>query len=103
MISITPPVTKPYAPATQSIAYVAILRQSQASPQGPRLVVQLTLLNAAQQPIPYDKGSIVPMSTDDLAAWVATPATAGDTDTQDMCRRTLPYLLKAFGLTGTVQ
>lgn len=108
-IKINPPVTKDYAPATQPIAGVAVFVQGIDSPGAnggappPSLRnLSVTLLNAAGQPIPYDRSQIPAMTAAQIATFESAPAVAGDSFSADFDRRALPYLLAAFGLTGVV-
>ncbi len=102
MIVINPPVVKPYAPATQPIAAVGVLVQRDEATN--RLNVLFTCYDAKNNRINVDQGG-VPSPTitpEQLAAFVAMPAVAGDTMDQDISRRALPIVKTNLGLDGAI-
>jgi hypothetical protein len=103
MVVLTPPAVPRYIPQTQAIAFVAVQVTSQASPQGPRTHVMITLLDASGVPLAHDRSVIRAMTPEELETFESAPAHAGDSQTQDICRRILPYLKSAYELDGSVQ
>lgn len=107
MIVISPPVIKPYAPALQPIASVVVARAEVAGPPGfpgsttPR--IGIILLDATGARITVAPKAVRPMTADEVSAFLALPATQGDTSAQDASRRAQAYVAAAYGLTGTVE
>jgi hypothetical protein len=105
-IKITPPATPAYVPSTQSVASVLVMRQDASGPpKAPRvgtLGLQIWLFDTKGRVIGFDKSAIPPMTDEQSAAFTSMPANAGDDASTDLARRTLPYLLAAYGLTGTI-
>ena len=102
MIQINPPVNKPYAPASQLIAFVAVTARAMETVQGARPFVGITLLDVNKNPILVNTAQVPLPTPAQLAAFEAAPAQAGDSFTQDACRRALPYIQAVYGLTGTI-
>lgn len=102
MIVIDPPVVMPYAPATQPIAFVNVTLQRDETAN--RLVLNFFCLDTNKEPISiHTKGIPSQVITpEQFAAFVAMPATAGDTFDQDTSRRALPIVKSNLGLDGTV-
>jgi hypothetical protein len=100
MITINPPVTKPYAPSTQPIAAVKVALY--CDPNIPLCRMQIGLLTASGAPVMVDRSQIPPFDATAQTAFLATTANAGETFVAWMQRAILPYLLSAYGLTGIV-
>jgi hypothetical protein len=103
MIAITPPAVMPYAPSTQPIAFVCpTLMRDEVNAN--RLVLQFWFLDAKKNRINIDpNGAPSPnISVEQLQAFAAAPAQAGDTFDVDLERRCLPIIQANFGLSGTV-
>jgi len=102
MINIVPPKVMPYAPATQPIAFVDVMVQRDEHSK--RINIIFFCLDGKKNRITVDPNG-VPQSQitqEQLAAFVAHPATAGDTMDQDISRRALPIVKVNLGLTGSV-
>jgi hypothetical protein len=106
MIVVNPPVVKPYAPATQPIASVLLVRTTAAwlpgSPRSKQLQLVCFLFDANGKSVNHDRSQVRKMTADEIAAFLGMPAVAGDTDAQDLARRALPYVNAAYGLNGVV-
>ena len=106
MITVNPPAVKPYAPATQPVASVMLLRTSAAwlpgSPRSKTLRLVCFLYDATGKAVPIDRSQIRNITADEIAAFLSMPGVAGDTDAQDLARRALPYVNAAYGLFGAV-
>ncbi len=102
MIAIDPPVVKPYAPATQPIAFVDVLVQRDELTN--RLNLVFACLDAKKQRINIDQSGIPSQTVTpaQLDAFVTTKTKAGDTLDQDLSRRALPIVASNLGLKGAV-
>ena len=102
MIIINPPAVMPYAPATQPIAFVDVMVQRDEAQN--RLNVIFFCLDGKKQRINIDQSGVPKpqVTADQVAAFVAQAAQAGDTFDQDISRRALSIVKTNLGLTGTV-
>jgi len=102
MIAINPPKVMPYAPATQPIAFVDVMVQRDEAQS--RLNVIFFCLDGKKNRINIDQNGIPKpqVTADQVTAFIAQKAQAGDTFDQDISRRALPIVLANLGLTGTV-
>lgn len=58
----------------------------------------VTLLTEKLTPLTFDAASVPAFGDADMAAFEAMPTVAGETRTQDLCRRAAPYVTRAFAL-----
>jgi hypothetical protein len=96
--NVPAPQVVPYAPSTQPIAFVQI--SSQRTSGSSRFALIVSLLNAAKEPVSFDRGAIRKMTAGEVTTWLTEAATAGDSFDHDVERRSLPYILSAYGLNG---
>jgi len=100
MITFDPPVTKPYAPATQPIAKVVVgLMFDEATG---RNIPQFTLIDANGRRIVIDPEGLPQKSitAEQLAAFASEESVAGQNLAQSLTTRALPILGTCYGLAG---
>ncbi len=106
MIVVNPPAVKSYAPATQPIASVLLLRTSASwvpgSPRSKTLRLICFLYDGAGKPVNIDRTQIRKMTAEEEAAFLNAPSEGGDSEAQNLARRALPYVNAAYGLNGVV-
>jgi hypothetical protein len=96
--NVPAPQQVPYAPSTQPVAFV--LLSVQRTSGGSRFALIVQLLNENKQQIAFDRSAIRKMTAAEVTTWLSEAATAGDSFDHDIERRSLPYILSAYGLNG---
>lgn len=100
MIIFDPPVVKPYAPATQPIAKVAVgVEYDEATKQ---IIPKLTLIDTKGRRVIIDPEGLPSskISPEQLASFVEERTSDGLTLAQSLSVRALPILEACYGLVG---
>jgi hypothetical protein len=98
MLTFTPPVVKPYAPAIQPIASARVTAGLLDTVNN-IANIQIRLIDANGKGIATAPGAIPRMTSAQATAFLATPAVAGELVGAFIERAIKPYLLAAYGLT----
>jgi hypothetical protein len=99
MLTINPPRTVPYAPATQPVAAVKL--GLYLDPNIPVASLQVRLFDAKGGQIMVDQQSVPPFDKAAQTALLATATNPGELVSAWLERAALPYLKSAYGLAPT--
>ena len=100
MITFNPPVIKPYAPATQPIAKIAVgISFDEATG---RNVPEFTLVDANNRRIVIDPSGLPQskITPEQLSEFASEPTIAGQTLAQSLATRAKSILATCYGLSG---